>query len=150
MISYDKKYNILTSNGVQKRYLEAIKRRKNQHFIKNYCLFDINDYINSHNDNINIIIEDIKTQSKVKESKVKETRVKHYLQEYVFTLENVSKLKKQLTENECIELVNKYDEDLINKVLLSMENYSKIKNYTSVYLTCKNWCDKEIERNPDC
>ena len=64
-------YSILTSKGVQDRYLEIIKRRKLQRFIKDYCIFDIDDYINDLKDDINVEIIDIKPQSKVKEIKGK-------------------------------------------------------------------------------
>jgi len=81
-----KKYQILTSNGIQKRYFEAIKRRKEIHIIKEYLIngiekyinsdkYPINVYINSINDNIKGIDVDKSTQSKVKESKVKESIV---------------------------------------------------------------------------
>lgn len=92
-----KKYGILTSKGIQKRYFEIIQRRKNTEIIKEYLLVDLQsnenfkfisiesendisyDNINSINVNINSINVDINednvdtmsainTQSKVKES----------------------------------------------------------------------------------
>lgn len=60
------KYNILSSNGIQKRYLESIKRRKQQTLIEEYCLFDVNEYKNELKADINLKIESINTQSKVK------------------------------------------------------------------------------------
>lgn len=68
---YDK-YKILTSKGIQKRFLSACERRKYIELIKNYIIVDINcinvaiTWVNDYNS----------TQSKVKESKVKESRVK--------------------------------------------------------------------------
>ena len=50
-----KQYEILTSNGIQKRYLFAIKERKNQEFIEEYCIFDVNEYINSVKSKINAV-----------------------------------------------------------------------------------------------
>lgn len=76
---YDK-YEILTSVGIQKRYFEAVSRRKNVNLEKRYLLVDyaeffknvdikwVNDNINSKNDNTN-------TQIRVKERKVKETKL---------------------------------------------------------------------------
>lgn len=70
------KYEILTSKGIQKRYLEAINRRTRVEFIKEYLLIEIpesdnffvksvkndenviNDNNNSINDNNNINIDD--------------------------------------------------------------------------------------------
>ncbi len=72
------KSSVLTSKGVQKRYIEATKRRKEVEFIKEYILLsniesrypdkvDVN--IIDINANIKPENEDINKQSKVKESK---------------------------------------------------------------------------------
>ena len=70
------KFEVLTSNGIQKRYFEIIKRRLSVNIIKEYTLINYGNYldINKINVSINTINEDISTQSKVKEieSKVKE------------------------------------------------------------------------------
>jgi len=60
------KYKILTSNGIQNRYLNAVERRKEIIMEKNYIIADIN----SINVNINVIDSYKSTQSKVKDSKV--------------------------------------------------------------------------------
>jgi DnaD/phage-associated family protein len=69
-------YRILTSKGIQMRYLEACGRRKKVKIIKEYLLLDAND-INSYKNvvivNINSNNDDISAQSKVKESKGKES-----------------------------------------------------------------------------
>jgi len=75
---YDK-YKILTSRGIQKRYLEAVKRRKEINLIKDYILVDIvqksiNVDINWINVNNNPINDNDNKQSKVKESKVKKSK----------------------------------------------------------------------------
>ncbi|MDI3548159.1 MAG: hypothetical protein PWR10_1811 [Halanaerobiales bacterium] len=92
-----KKYSVLTSKGIQKRFLEAVNRRKEVHMIREYILVDINDYsnlviesINSGSNEVNVnnnhqpegINDDIMSaetpQSKVKKSKVKKSRVNNY------------------------------------------------------------------------
>lgn len=60
---FDKKlfdaYNILTSRGIQKRYLEAIKRRKEVTFIKKYFLIDdIESIIGNSNIKIYLVDDD--------------------------------------------------------------------------------------------
>ena len=80
------KYKILTSKGIQRRYLEATGRRKQVEMIEEYCLIDSSKYsniifvsINSVNVNNNPqsdkVNDGINPQSKVKESKVKERKV---------------------------------------------------------------------------
>jgi len=68
-----KKYEILTSTGIQKRFFEAIKRRNEVEIIKEYILLNNVD-IKSYNVNINWLNVDISTQSKVKDSKVKDSK----------------------------------------------------------------------------
>jgi len=71
---YDK-YSILTSKGIQKRFLEAAKRRKEIVFFKEYFLLNGHDvYISPQNVNIITKNVDIREQSKVKESKVKKSK----------------------------------------------------------------------------
>lgn len=76
------KYSILTSSGIQKRYIDATQKRKEVTFIKEYLLVDITPrtYRESVKVNINRVNSDINSkkvdnnsQSKVKESKVNNT-----------------------------------------------------------------------------
>lgn len=74
-----KNYKILTSSGIQRRFLEATTRRKRVEINKDYLLLNdeiINAYTNLVIVNINTDSSednsDINPQSKVKESKVKE------------------------------------------------------------------------------
>lgn len=50
-----KKHQILTSSGIQKRYLFAIKNRINQEFVFEYCIFDVYEYVNSVKDKVNVV-----------------------------------------------------------------------------------------------
>lgn len=71
---YDK-YHILTSAGIQRRYFEAVSRRKNVKVKAEYLLIDVTKILSdvdilSENVNINQKNANILKQSKVKESKV--------------------------------------------------------------------------------
>lgn len=75
------KYGILTSSGIQKRYFEAVVRRKQVDVKSEFLLLRTADLpknvcISGENVNINSKNADISKQSKVKESKGKESRVK--------------------------------------------------------------------------
>jgi hypothetical protein len=62
-----KKYKILTSRGIQKRYLKAVSRRQQVEVIKQYLLLSkncLNEYNNLINVDINSINDDIGTQRK--------------------------------------------------------------------------------------
>lgn len=76
---YDK-YHILTSKGIQKRYFEAVGRRKSVEIERAYLLVNVTDFIKNVNilsKNANIFSKnaDISRQSKVEESRVKESKV---------------------------------------------------------------------------
>jgi len=77
---YDK-YGVLTSKGIQKRYLNIVKRRKKIEFFGEYLLISVpedmeNVYIKAKNAYINPENVNKSKQSKVKESKVKKSNVK--------------------------------------------------------------------------
>lgn len=76
-----KNEKILTSKGIQQRYLTAVGRRQKVKMLKKYLLLDIetiNVYKNliivDINSNSEVVNVDISTQSKVKKSKVKESK----------------------------------------------------------------------------
>lgn len=73
------KYRILTSKGIQKRYFEAVSRRKSVSIKRAYLLVNATDFPKGANIfDKNVIIFDenvnISEQSKVKESRVKESK----------------------------------------------------------------------------
>lgn len=152
------KCNILTSKGIQNRYKEIVKRRKNVNVIEEYLLIDnnfgINDNImqtsseqegnteqtpSEHNDSKS-------TQSKVKESKVKNINniytifdsysdnadLRQALRDYS---QMRNKIKAPLTERAVTLLLNKLDalastDDLKIKLL----EQAIMSNWKSVYL----------------
>lgn len=100
------KYSILTSKGIQKRYKEIVRRRKDVAVTTEYLLIDdtfgVNDDINptpsKHND-------DKSTQSKVKNSK-----------------EDNTKEDKKAIKKEDIYILSDNENKFIN-ILLEIENY---------------------------
>lgn len=69
------KYGILTSHGIQKRYMEAVKRRSVVEMKKQYLLLDVSELpinVNINGINVNINDENVYSnpQSKVNKSKV--------------------------------------------------------------------------------
>lgn len=95
------KFNILTSGGIQRRYIEATQRRKDIGFISDYMLVDltgkyptrVNVSIYSTNADINSKNADIGTQSKVKEIKVKESKVEEIGDDVNVDINSESKLE---------------------------------------------------------
>ena len=60
---------------------------------------------------------------------------------------NVRRIKDQITEEQFMKLMKKYNSVQIMKTIESLENYKDApKRYTSVYLTVKNWLDKDNNR----
>ena len=57
---------------------------------------------------------------------------------------NVRKIKKQMTEEQFMKLMKKYNLQQIMKTIESLENHKDApKKYTSVYLTAKNWLERD-------
>ena len=97
-------FNILTSKGIQERYLKITERRKNSVVITQFNLINVdNNSVNVNNNLINVDNNSVNvyksTQSKVKESKVKKSKVK--------SLSNDSVKNVYLTETEKRDCINK-------------------------------------------
>ncbi|ARK23279.1 hypothetical protein SporoP37_00290 [Sporosarcina sp. P37] len=79
------KYHILTSHGIQERYFEASKRRKNITVVNQYMLINDSKIVNANINRVNVDINGEvvegnvteSTQSKVKESKEEESKQQH-------------------------------------------------------------------------
>lgn len=97
-------FNILTSKGIQERYLKITERRKNSVVITQFNLINVyNNSVNVNNNSINVDNNSVNvyksTQSKVKESKEKKSKVK--------SLSNDSVKNVYLTETEKRDCMNK-------------------------------------------
>lgn len=97
-------FNILTSKGIQERYLKITERRKNSVVITQFNLINVyNNSVNVNNNSINVDNNPVNvyksTQSKVKESKEKKSKVK--------SLSNDSCKNVYLTETEKRDCMNK-------------------------------------------
>lgn len=97
-------FNILTSKGIQERYLKITERRKNSVVITQFNLINVyNNSVNVNNNSINVdnnLVNVYKSkQSKVKESKEKKSKIK--------SLSNDSCKNVYLTETEKRDYTNK-------------------------------------------
>jgi hypothetical protein len=97
-----KKYKILTSSGIQKRYFQACERRKILNLHKEFIIVDINET----NVNINWINDDKSTQRK--EKKIKEKKSK----------ENKIEIRKEKFKEDLKPFLEIYGKDLLNDFFL--------------------------------
>ena len=127
---YDK-YQILTSTGIQKRYLRGCDRRNKIFLIKEYLLLEnveidcntkvpivikklINDNINSINDNINSINE---CNNGINTAKIKESKVNQIKRNEENDLQDQDSLKDKKEEKEIrINLLDP-EKDLFDKII---------------------------------
>lgn len=149
---------ILTSEGIQKRYLTATEKRKSAGIAKEYDL--ISDGVNSEEttkdeelipkklgeDEVN---DELTPQSKVKESKVNKenkkeketTPKKSYAENVTMTVEEYEKLKERFNGNEIA----------VKKCIDILDNYkgSSGKGYKSDYRAILSWVVDNYEKeNP--
>lgn len=124
--------------------------------LKEFNLFDdSNQTVKQELANSLLTVQDIdidKDKDKDKDKQTVKIETKndlHPLQKYVIdNFPNVSKLKTQLTKQNCIELLKNYSKETVKNVLMSMENKKDLnKKYTSVYLTCNNWCENDNSKD---
>jgi hypothetical protein len=135
-------YFILTSAGIQKRYLEAVKRRNETVLISELLLTGIPDKFKPiiKKIPISVIVSnnsknvDNNTQRKVKKSKVKNIYIK---------TQHLS-----MTKDEYEKLVELYGKSIVDSKIEYAENYAKLKNYKSLYLTLNNWLKADVESQP--
>lgn len=147
------KYHILTSEGIQQRYFEAVSRRKKIEIKKQYLLLrcDLlpkNADISEENADIFQKNADISEQRKEKERKVKNSKeerasspppekaVRHKRGEYLHVLltdEELSKLNKDYGENVIADYIRQLDEYLEN---------NRKKHYDNHNLTIRKWLNR--------
>jgi hypothetical protein len=138
----------LTIKGFKDKYIDRLKQELftmdeeeiNKHKDKQMLEQMLKLYINE-NEN-----KDLDKDKSIEDSE--EIKELHPLQKYVVqNLPRVSKLKKQLTYENCEELIKQYPKQKIYNTLLAMENYKKL-DYVSVHLTLLAWLKKDIDTKP--
>lgn len=120
-----KKYSVLTSNGIQKRFWEVAKRRNDVIIKKEFWVHDVDIILVSAN--INLINVDGGTQRKEKKRIVKESK------------EYISAQHLSMTKEEYDKLTAEYGQQSVDSKIDYARNYAKLKNYKSLYLTLNNW-----------
>lgn len=147
-----KEHRVLTSSGIQKRYLKATKRRDKIKMYAKILLVDVNEYINIVLVNNNPTNVNINPQSKVKKSKEKETPVNGHLKNSFNRFWGMypRKTSKQKAWESWIKL--KPDEHLLKQICDSVDAHKKTPDwqkengtfipYPATFLNQKRWEDE--------
>ncbi|EHQ92166.1 DUF4373 domain-containing protein [Desulfosporosinus youngiae] len=157
------KYQILTSGGIQRRYIEAVKRRKEVTLIREYLVIDppldkddfkihlINVNKNPLNADINPADSEIKDTEipKVKESKVKENKANNSFARFW----DAYPKKKSKGQAEKAFTKLKVDEQFMGVILAAIKRAKKSADwqkengrfipYPSTWLNAKGWEDEQ-------
>lgn len=153
-------YEILTSKGIQRRYLEAVGRRNKVIIEKKYLLLDseiVNVYKNlvivDDNHLLNVVNDDINTQSKVKESKVKKssstgtkiTTTTTIIDPIVLFEKTLCRLSPFQTQ-QLIEWEKDFngDKEIINEAIRIADDKNK-RYFGFVEYLLKEWADNKLE-----
>lgn len=164
------RFKLLTSAGIQKRYFEAVSRRKDVDIYGKLLLIDVSkmDNVNILPDNVYIIDSNgnISAQSKVKKSKEdkKESpngdkkegepsscalnpdfiKFNEWLGRKAPYCSNIKNFPTQITEDEFLKLKSRYSGKEIADTIEQIENRKDLrKRYTNLYRTVLNWAKKE-------
>ncbi|WP_272032943.1 Lin1244/Lin1753 domain-containing protein [Oceanobacillus kimchii] len=144
-------HNILTSKGIQKRYKEIVRRRKDVEVTTDYLLIDGNFGVNDDIKTTQRKRNDVKsTQSKVKESKVKESKQKV---EYkgqktadndaiVFYQNNIGTLPPAITE-QLLDFINDFGDEMVIAALNKSLDQGKA-NWGYAKSILNDWSKKNI------
>lgn len=159
-------FSILTSSGIQKRFLSATSERKEVAIIEDYWLLDIpesngktsyiiNRSINGINPPNNPINPPINPQSKVKESKAKQSKVKQTNARDVrisrideFLKEYPKKVHENLARNAYISLVGSTEGLEEETIIQATRNYAEscriLKKTDQYILNPENWINNGV------
>lgn len=150
-------FKILTSRGIQRRYLEAKERAKEVDFIQEYLLIDPKEYENRVNVHIYPVNVNNNPQSKVKKTKEENNGGEPPAELVLFqkfkdwqkkNSPRVLDMKEPFTLEQYLEIKTKYTPEKLKEILVDMHNYKPLltKNI-SAYLTLLNWA-KRRQENP--
>ena len=153
-----KKYGILTSSGIQKRYFDAAKRKKAVRVIRNYIVIGIDVYENLKNVDINEIdsqkinINAIKVKEEERKKKRKEELLAHF--ENFWTA--YPKKKNKGKAREAFFKLNP-DKQLLVTIIAKIEQAKKSEDwqkeggkyipYPTSWLNGEGWEDEIKENN---
>jgi hypothetical protein len=135
-------YNILTSKGIQKRYKEMVRRRKDVEWITDYLLIDINnEVIDDINPALSKQDDSKSTQSKVNKTKQNKTKKENTKIPKMQCAEFVS-----LTEEEYHKLISEHGEQKVKEMIRVLDNYKGANNkkYASDYRAILNWVVERV------
>lgn len=143
------KYSVLTSEGIQKRFIEATARRKEITITSEFWLdVEYNESItNLINVDINSLNVNKSTQSKVKKSKVKESKVNNFDDFDEFWVIYDKKADKKRCETKWKYLTQSEKDSIFETLpayIKSTPDKSKRKNPLT-YLNGECWNDEIIE-----
>lgn len=153
------RFKVLTSRGIQRRYIEAKERAKMVEITTEYALIDIN--VTSKHPNVTFIpinapIGTQRKGSKGKESNGGETPTHTPAQISGFTevqrwlvekAPRVAKMKEPLTIDEYLKLKERFPKDLIASLIMKMHNWGDLTKRQSAYLTFLSFAEREEKYN---
>lgn len=135
------KYQILTSHGIQKRYLNATYKREKVNVKKEYLLISVgknnkNVVINSISDGTNSINSDGNSQSREEKRKEEKSRVEndHVSMFEEFWSAYPKKTARNLTEHRYVELIEDIEEASLVSSAVNYADYCKKSEIENKYI----------------
>lgn len=131
-------HQVLTSTGIQKRYMEATTRRTGINFNENYTLVDVNVYRNPAEPKKKK--QHVAESTQIKEKEIKQEKSKK--EDKIKYAEFVSMLEKEFNK-----LVKEHGETTTMKMIEKLDNYkgSTGKTYKSDYRAILSWVVEDFK-----
>lgn len=136
-----KKYGVLTSDGIQKRFFEAAARRTSVRYDARFLLINVSDYKNLVNVYKNSINDNSNEQSKVKESKEKKSssRVDDGIKDVVNAYrKNIYPMPGEMDLEKIKDMVHDFGSDIVVKAIARAVARNK-RSLAYVHGILKRW-----------
>ena len=131
------KYGVLTSEGIQSRFFEAVSRRREVRYDARFLLLNVNVYNNSVNVYNNSVNVDYNQQSKVKESKVKNKQlyIKLNMEEAIKVYQNnIHPITSSIEKERLVDLIETHGTEHVQQAIEEavMHNARNLKYVAAV------------------
>lgn len=128
-------YGILTSNGIQKRYITACCSAKRKCIAMEERFLLVND---RYKELITELIPYIPEETRINPEVSTQRKGKEKKKDIYISVQTLS-----MSEEEYNKLVALYGKSAVDEKIEYARNYKKLKNYVSLYLTLNNWLRKD-------
>lgn len=134
-INRRKNFTASRRNNLSGKNQHSDKTQKEDH-MTSHMEGHMTSHMETENETVNV------TEDIIENKRLRKVSEKTIFSDYLENCPNVKKIKNQLTQEQAQKLIDEFGQKACEEIFEAMENYGKLKNYRSVYLTAKIWLGK--------